>query len=86
LLRPYNNCFQPVMKLVGREQVGERTRKLYDRPETPLQRVLDAGFAEPTKVPALVQLYTEVSPLTLKRRVDRALAARPGALELASGA
>jgi hypothetical protein len=25
LLRPFNNCFQPVMKLVGKEQVGQRT-------------------------------------------------------------
>jgi len=39
LLRPYNNCFQPVMKLVGKHMAGIRTRKTYDRPTTPLRRV-----------------------------------------------
>jgi hypothetical protein len=66
LLRQYNNCFQPTLKLIGKRQVGERTRKLYDRPRTPLQRVLDSGAADPTKIPTLVDLYTAVSPLALK--------------------
>jgi transposase InsO family protein len=35
LLRPYNNCFQPVMHAVGRIQVGERSRRLHDTPRTP---------------------------------------------------
>jgi len=86
LLRPYNNCFQPTLKLIGKEQVGERTRKLYDRPRTPLQRVLESGAADPAKIGALVDLYTAVSPLTLKRQIDRRLAAMPAALEANTGA
>jgi hypothetical protein len=82
LLRPFNNCFQPVMKLVGKEQVGQRTRKLYDTPTTPLRRVLDSGTADPKKIGSLVDLYTTVSPLTLKRKIDRRLAAMPTALEV----
>jgi hypothetical protein len=66
LLRQYNNCFQPTLKAIGKRQVGERTRKLYDRPRTPLQRLLDSGAADPTKIPTLVDLYTAVSPLALK--------------------
>jgi hypothetical protein len=30
LLRPFNNCFQPVMHGLGRIQVGERSRRLHD--------------------------------------------------------
>ena len=78
LLRPYNNCFQPVMKLVRKESVGPRTRKIYDRPTTPFQRVLASGQTDATKVGALTDLYTRVSPLTLKRQIDRRLAAMPG--------
>ncbi|HEY8740272.1 MAG TPA: hypothetical protein VIN56_06745 [Candidatus Dormibacteraeota bacterium] len=36
-LCPYANLFLPVMKLVGRAEVGGRTRKRYDRPATPPQ-------------------------------------------------
>lgn len=84
LLRPYNNCFQPVMKLIKKETVGQRIRKVYDRPTTPLQRVLTSGQTDATKVQALTELYTRVSPLTLKRQIDRRLAAMPVALEVSS--
>lgn len=82
LLRPYANCFQPVMKLVGKESVGARTRRLYDTPKTPLRRLLDdhPAYADLNRVRALAELYTDVSPLTLKRRLDRRLAAMPAAL------
>ena len=61
-------------------------RKLSDRPRTPLRRVLEAGAADPDKITQLVELYTDVSPLTLKRKIDRTLAAMPSAMRLAIGA
>jgi hypothetical protein len=78
-LRPFANCFQPVMKLVGKETVGQRTRRLYDTPKTPLRRLLDdySGHVDLNRPRALTDLYTSVSPLTLKRRIDRRLAALP---------
>ena len=85
-LRPYNNCFQPVMKLMAKESVGQRTIKRYDRPTTPLQRLLDSGAADPAKITSLVELYTAVSPLTLKRQIDRRLAAMPVPSEVAVSA
>ena len=77
LLRPFNNCFQPVMRQIGRAQVGERSRRLHDTPRTPLQRLLEIGAAEPARIKELVKLYTTVSPLTLKRSIDRHLRAMP---------
>ena len=78
LLRPYNNCFQPVMKLIGKEhRATGQLRKRYDTPTTPLQRVLGSGAADLTKVKSLVELYSSISPLTLKRQIDRRLAAMP---------
>jgi len=38
------------MKLLRKESDGQRTRKVYDRPATPLRRVLDAGAADPSKI------------------------------------
>jgi len=43
-------------------------------------------LADPDKITQLVELYTDVSPLTLKRKIDRTLAAMPGAIRPASGA
>jgi hypothetical protein len=82
LLRPYSNCFQPVMKLLRKETVGQRTRRIYDTPKTPLRRLLDdyPEHADLNRLRGLTALYTEVSPLTLKRRLDRRLAAMPAAL------
>ena len=78
-LRPFANCFQPVMKLVGKETIGQRTRRLYDTPKTPLRRLLDdyASHVDLNRLRPLTELYTAASPLTLKRRIDRRLAALP---------
>ena|SRR5487761_827823 len=62
LLRPYNNCFQPVMKLIRKDHVGERTRKIYDTPTSPLRRVLDAGAAAPLKIGASLLAQKEKRP------------------------
>ena len=83
-LRPFANCFQPVMKLVGKETVGQRTRRLYDTPKTPLRRLLDdySGHVDLNRLRALTDLCTAGSPLTLKRRIARRLAVLPVRLEV----
>ena len=80
LLRPYANCFQPVMKLVRKETAGTRVRRVYDTPTTPLRRLLLSHAGDISRLQPLVDLYTTTSPLTLKRRLDRRLAATPTAL------
>ena len=83
LLRPYNNCFQPVMKLIAKErQADSKVRKRYDIAATPLRWVLKSGAALPVRIKPLVDLYTKVSPLALKRQIDRRLAGMPAQLEV----
>ena len=75
------------MKLIGKEQrLDGHTRKLYDTPTTPLHRVLDSGRAETAKIGSLVDLYTTISPHTLKRQIDRRLAAMPSYLGVVASA
>jgi hypothetical protein len=80
LLRPFANCLQPVMKLLEKETVNNRTRRKYDTPTTPMRRLLLTHAGELTRVQPLLALYETVSPLTLKRRIDRRLAAMPATL------
>lgn len=84
LVRPFANCFQPVMKLAGKEHVDGHTRRRYDIPQTPLQRVIDAEAGDTHKVACLLDFYNSTSPLTLKRRLDRELASRPFVEDAAS--
>jgi len=79
LLRPFANCFQPVMKLVAKEAVEQRTRRVYDTPATPLRRLLNghADHIDFSRLTALTELYGSTSPLTLKRSIDRRLATIP---------
>jgi hypothetical protein len=80
LLRPFNNCVQPVIKLIGRDVVDGRTRKLYDRPTTPFSRVIASGVSTRSQIDKLAITYTKQSPLQLKREIDRTLAALPATL------
>lgn len=86
LLRPFANCFQPVMKLLEKETVNNRTRRTYDTPTTPMRRLLLSHAGDVTRIQPLLALYETVSPLTLKRRIDHKLAAMPSALEEAVSA
>ena len=85
-LCPYANLFQPAMKLIARTEVNGRTRKLYDRPSTPLQRVLASGVSSSQQLTLAIQQYSGLSPLTIKRRIDRHISALPALLRPAASA
>ncbi len=81
LLRPYNNCFQPVMKLIAKERRSDGlVVKRYDVPRTPFHRVLTFGRPSP-QLADLQRIYQTSNPLALKRAIDRYLAVPPATLE-----
>lgn len=61
--------------LVARTEVNGRTRKLYDRPSTPLQRLLASGASGSHHLALAIQQHAGLSPLTIKRRIDRHISA-----------
>lgn len=68
-LRLYTNFFQPVLKLVGKEQVDGKTYKLYDQATTPFRRVL-AIEQLPLEVKArLTNLYIQLNPVVLRASI-----------------
>jgi hypothetical protein len=72
-LRLHVNFFQPVQKLVTRVRVGSRVRRVYDRAQTPYQRLCATGVLKPEAREALDRLYHRLNPLQLRRQLDAAL-------------
>ena len=72
-LRLFQNLFLPSVKLVRKVRVGSRTRRVYARPQTPLERVLACPAADPGKVAHLKALRDQLDPFALAEAIDRKL-------------
>jgi len=70
-LRHYINFFQPSFKLIVKERIGNQTIKRYDTAKTPYQRVLERqDISLPAKA-RLMNLYLQLNPAELRRRIDQ---------------
>lgn len=67
------NLFQPSVKLLHKERIGSRTRRVYDAPTTPLDRLLAGGFHSP-ELDRLVALRSRLNPFELSDIIERKLA------------
>lgn len=72
-LRLMMNLFQPSVKLQRRIRVGSRVRRLYDRPQTPLDRALASQGADQRRLQALLDLRQRTDPFTLAAAIERKL-------------
>ena len=69
-----HNHFIPMMKLTQKQRVGSRVIKLYDRPQTPYQRVMRSNL--PTKEKRkLKAVHRTLNPFELKARYESKLRA-----------
>lgn len=71
--RLYVNCFLPIVKLQAKVREGGRTRKVYDPPKTPYQRLLDADILTMAQKQALTKQYRTLDVVRLKQTIDRLL-------------
>jgi hypothetical protein len=72
-LRLMMNLFQPSVKLLRKTRVGARVTRRYDRPQTPLDRLLASGQGDAKQLRALRQLRARLDPFTLSTSIDRKL-------------
>jgi len=70
-LRFYINFFQPSFKLIAKERIGNKTVKRYDTAKTPYQRVLERQDISLEIKARLMNLYTQLNPAELRRRIDQ---------------
>lgn len=73
-LRLYINFFQPSFKLIAKERIDNKTRKRYDTAKTPYQRVLERKDISLEAKARLVQIYVQLNPAELRRRMDQNIA------------
>ena len=72
-LRLMMNLFQPSVKLQRKTRVGSRLRRVYDQPQTPLDRLLAAEGADRPALVALQRLRRRLDPFALADTIERKL-------------
>jgi hypothetical protein len=83
LVRLYINFFQPTMKLVSKTRHGAKVYKVYDKAQTPYQRLLRATILTNAKKVELATTYASLNPKLLLQQINDnleklwKLAARP---------
>jgi hypothetical protein len=73
-LRLMMNLFQPSVKLLRKERVGARLKRVYDVPRTPLERLQVCPDADRASVARLIQLRDRTDPFKLAKTIDDKLA------------
>lgn len=73
LARRHGNFFQPVETLLTKTRQGARTHRVYDRAQTPYQRLRAAGVLTAETSAELERLYQSLHPLRLRRDLEAAL-------------
>jgi transposase InsO family protein len=73
-LRLFQNLFLPSVKLLRKVRVGARIRRVYDRPQTPFDRVQACPEADPLRVAQLRQLQAQLDPFALAEAIEAQLA------------
>ena len=85
-IRLYMNFFQPTMKLYSKTRHGARVHKLYEKAQTPYQRLLETGVLTEAKQQELATTYHGLNPVRLLKQINSnleqlwRLAMRPASL------
>jgi len=69
-LRLFMNLFMPSMKLLKKERIGSRLKRVYDKPMTPFERVIASKQGNPKKVEELKKFYSILNPFELAKTIE----------------
>lgn len=70
ILRILINFFEPSAKLLRKEKTERATRKVFDSPKTPYQRVLESEHVPAEQKECLSELYLSLNPGALRRKLQ----------------
>ncbi len=83
----YDNLFQPVLHLIGKEVIAGKLKRRWDDAQTPYQRLAATDALTPTVAQGLAALHTGTNPRRLRQQMYDALAQlweRPTIIALAA--
>jgi len=72
-LRILQNLFLPSMKLLEKTRIGSKLKRRYDKPQTPLERLLHCPQADLAKIQELKNLRDKTDPFALAKRIEQKL-------------
>lgn len=72
-LRLFMNLYQPSVRLLKTTRIGSKRKRLYDKPRTPLDRLIASKKAHPVKLPELTALREHIDPFDLSQTVNHKL-------------
>jgi len=72
-LRLFMNLFMPSIKLLRKERIGSRVKRVYDKPQTPFQRVIASKQGDPVKIAELQKLSATLNPFDLTKTIENKL-------------
>jgi hypothetical protein len=72
-VRLYLNFFQPTMKLLSKTRHGARVHKVYEKAQTPYQRILKLGVLSEAKQAELATTYSGLNPVRLLKQINNNL-------------
>lgn len=64
------NLFQPSVKLLRKERIGSRVRRVYDAPAAPLDRLLRESTNHSPRLAELIALRNQINPFDLSNRIQ----------------
>ncbi|MEW6687441.1 MAG: hypothetical protein AB1393_14755, partial [Candidatus Edwardsbacteria bacterium] len=66
----FQNLFQPSVKLQEKVRIGSRIKRIYDKPKTPLDRLIETGKYNQEKVQYYLDLRRKLNPFELARIIE----------------
>jgi hypothetical protein len=71
--RLFHNFFCPSVKLLSKQQLGSKTIKHHDRPQTPYQRLINSPDIHPHTQQQLTAHLNSLNPFLLRKAMDKKL-------------
>ncbi len=72
--RLYHNFFLPSVKLLEKKRIASKTIKLYDKPKTPYQRVMESTDISDKIKHSLINQFKQLNPFRLRKAMEKKLA------------
>ena len=69
-LRIMMNFFQPTVKLIEKRRIGSKVKRIYDAPQTPLDRLAAQYTRKPKPIRELLELRERINPFELDRIIQ----------------